>query len=65
MGANSSKSGKGTRKHGRDQVKCARYRAQGRREKNKARRIAKEKKRQEKLRARKLSGQDNSISSEI
>jgi len=32
---------KGSRAYGRNKVKCARYRAQGRREKNKARRMAK------------------------
>ena len=42
----------GQRKHGRDKVKCARYRASGTREKNKARRIAKEEKRQERFRER-------------
>ena len=31
-------SGKGTRKFGRNKLKCSRYRATGRREKNKARR---------------------------
>lgn len=31
----------GTRKIGRNKVKCARYRAEGRRERNKARRAAK------------------------
>ena len=46
-GEKSSKSGKGTKKHGRNKVKCARYRAEGRREKNKARKIAKQKKIQE------------------
>jgi hypothetical protein len=29
--------GSGTKKHGRNKVKCAKYRAEGRREKNKAR----------------------------
>jgi len=42
----------GQRKHGRDKVKCARYKAEGRREKNKARRIAKEERRQERFRER-------------
>jgi len=37
------KKGKGGRKIGRDIQKCARYRLEGRREKNKARRIAKQK----------------------
>lgn len=35
------KKGKKNRKFGRNTVKCARYRAEGRREKNKARRAAK------------------------
>jgi len=46
------KSGGGARKIGRDKVKCARYRAAGTRVKNKARRIAKEAKRQERFRIR-------------
>jgi len=36
-----AKGGKKGRKIGRDKVKCARYRLEGRREKNKARRAAK------------------------
>ena len=36
---------KGSRKAGRNKVKCARYRLEERREKNKARRIAKDLKR--------------------
>jgi hypothetical protein len=43
----------GTRKHGRDKERCARYRALGRREENKERKIQKEKRRQERLKARK------------
>jgi len=39
----------GTKKHGRDKVKCAQYRASGRREKNKRRRIEKEARRQKRL----------------
>jgi hypothetical protein len=35
----------GERKYGRNKIKCARYRAEGRREKNKAKRIAKDRKR--------------------
>lgn len=46
--------GKGSRKHGRNKDKCQRYRVSGRREDNKARRIEKEKRRQEKLELRKL-----------
>lgn len=49
MGARSSRGKGGTRKHGRDKVKCARYRAQDRREKNKKRRIEKEERRQAKF----------------
>ena len=33
--------GKGSKKYGRNLIKCARYRAEGRREKNKARRQVK------------------------
>lgn len=44
----------GAKKIGRNLKKCAKYRAEGRREKNKARRIAKEARRQEKLRLRKI-----------
>jgi len=36
--------GSGTRKYGRNKVKCARYRAEGRQEKNKARRQRKHQK---------------------
>ena len=57
---NRRKSG-GDKKHGRNKVKCARYRAEGRREKNKARRIAKEARRQERLRLRRLQKELNSI----
>ena len=46
MGPKSSRAKGGTRKYGRDKVKCARYRAQGTKEKNKHRRIEKEKRRQ-------------------
>lgn len=53
----------GDKKHGRNKLKCARYRAEGRREKNKARRIAKEARRQERLKKRKLRLQilDNDV----
>ena len=47
-----TKSG-GGRKHGRDATKCQKYRAAGIRERNKARRIAKEKRRQTRLKERK------------
>jgi hypothetical protein len=43
-GQKSSQNKKGNKKHGRNLVKCAKYRAEGRREKNKARKIAKQKK---------------------
>ena len=52
MGSQSGK-GSGTKKFGRDEKKCKKYRLEGRREKNKERRIAKEAKRQEKFIARK------------
>lgn len=42
----------GDKKHGRNRVKCARYRAEGRREKNKARRKAKYERKMARLRAR-------------
>jgi len=51
----------GDKKHGRNKVKCALYRAEGRREKNKERRIAKEARRQEKLRLRRLQKELNNI----
>jgi hypothetical protein len=51
----------GSKKHGRNLVKCAKYRAEGRREKNKARRIAKEARRQERLRLRRLQKELNNI----
>lgn len=50
MGSSTHKAG--GRKHGRDRDKCARYRASGRREKNKARRKAKEIQRQARLKIR-------------
>lgn len=56
IGKKSRKKSGGDKKHGRNKVKCARYRSEGRREKNKARRIAKEMKRQARLRARKERG---------
>ena len=52
MGAKSSKSKGGTRKHGRNEVKCARYRREGRREKNKERKALKEAKK----RGKRLTG---------
>jgi hypothetical protein len=46
--------GKGNaRKVGRDAKKCQRYKAEGRKQRNKERRIAKEARRQAKLKARK------------
>lgn len=42
----------GDKKHGRNLKKCARYRAEGRREKNKARRKAKYEKKMARLRAK-------------
>ena len=50
MGSSTGK--KGGKKHGRDKDKCARYRASGRRAKNKERRRAKEARRQERLKAK-------------
>jgi len=47
MGSSTGK--KGGKKHGRNKVKCARYRALGTREKNKERRKKKEAKRQTRL----------------
>ena len=47
------KKSSGTKKYGRDATKCARYRSAGTREKNKEKRILKEKKRQARLKARK------------
>ena len=52
MGAKSSKSKGGTRKYGRNEVKCARYRREGRREKNKERKALKEAKK----RGKRLTG---------
>lgn len=40
MSANKNQTKGGGRKIGRNKVECARYRAQGRREKNKVRRLA-------------------------
>ena len=34
--------GSGSKKHGRNKVKCAKYRAEGRREKNKVRKMKKQ-----------------------
>ena len=47
MGSSTGK--KGGKKIGRDKVKCAKYRASGKREKNKERRKRKEAKRQARL----------------
>ena len=44
--ARKSGSGAGTKKFGRDSKKCQRYRAEGRRAKNKDRKVRKEEKRQ-------------------
>jgi len=52
MGATSSQTGKGTRKYGRNKDKCARYRAEHRGEKNKARRKAQLEKKYAKNRAK-------------
>jgi hypothetical protein len=51
----------GNKKHGRNKVKCALYRAEGKREKNKERRIAKEARRQERLRLRRLQKEFNIV----
>ena len=48
----------GQKKHGRDATKCQRYRAAGTREKNKAGRIAKEKRRQARFKAKKRIRED-------
>ena len=59
MKQNSRKSG--NKKHGRNAVKCARYRAEGRREKNKARKLAKQQKiydRAQRKRQKRLDKQD-------
>ena len=50
MGSSTGK--KGGKKCGRDRVKCARYRTQGRCEKNRLRRSEKERKRQERFKIR-------------
>ena len=44
---------RGTKKYGRNKAKCARYRLLGIREKNKARRMAKQRRKEAKKRARK------------
>ena len=49
------KSHGGSKKIGRNKIKCLRYRMEGRREKNKARRIAKEARRQERFKLRRLA----------
>lgn len=58
MGSSTGK--KGGKKFGRDRVKCARYRAQGRLEKNKAKRIEKERRRQERFKARGIRNKSES-----
>jgi hypothetical protein len=55
VGTKSSKQKGGNKKHGRNKVKCARYRKEGRREKNKARRIARHERCLEKARQKKES----------
>jgi len=55
----SKKKSGGAKKIGRSLKKCAKYRAEGTREKNKARRIAKEARRQKRLKLRKQSLQIN------
>lgn len=55
MGAKSSRGKGGVRKYGRDRDKCARYRTRDIRKKNKRRRIEKEKRRQERFKARKIN----------
>lgn len=46
MAKTKAKGGKKNRKHGRNKVFCAKYRAENREAKNKARNIAREKRRQ-------------------
>jgi hypothetical protein len=56
MGHQRGRKGKrGTKKHGRNRVKCERYRCLGRREFNRARRIAAQKRREAKVRAKKAA----------
>ena len=50
----SRKKSGGAKKIGRSLKKCAKYRAEGTREKNKARRLAKEERRQARFKLRKL-----------
>ena len=54
MGRNSSKGRHGSRKIGRNKIKCERYRAAGTREKNKARRMAKRKRILNKFRKKRI-----------
>ena len=54
MGRKSSKGKHGSRKLGRNKIKCERYRANGTREKNKERRMAKRKKILAKFRRKRL-----------
>ncbi len=60
IGGKSRKKSGGSKKHGRSLVKCARYRAEGRREKNKARRKAKYGKRMARLRAKRMEAVNSS-----
>ena len=53
MGRQGGRGGGGTRKFGRDEKNCKKYRLEGRKEKNKAKRIVKEAKRQERFKASK------------
>lgn len=46
MAKTKAKGGKKNRKHGRNKVFCAKYRAENREAKNKARNVAREKRRQ-------------------
>ena len=48
----------GSKKHGRNKVKCARYRAEGRLEKNKAKKARKQKKIEAKHKAKRGGGNE-------
>ena len=50
--------GGGAKKYGRDKVKCARYRNEGREEKNKTRHIAKQKRFEAKKKAKRERGSE-------
>lgn len=54
----SSNQKKGGKKCGRNKIKCARYRAEERREKNKARKIAKQNKIQKKAEIKRIKRRD-------